>query len=494
MIKKYNKWFKIIILFLCSVILFLYQRENFLKPNFVDEQDNFVVSKNLINGHKIYTNIFTHHQPGAYLLSALIQNTVKPNSVEMVIKKHRQFIFLWSIIWIIFLSYRFGLHLLIPMLIFEFIKNKYLGNLFLAESLVIFPIIYLVLGFISKKMSLKELFFWGIICGFVGITLAPIWPLILFMVLMVFYNNRTRISNCGVVILGGLIVVLTALPFIDLKGYYENAILINQKYYISIAGGNNIFLSIIKSFTTPILFLKNGLNIPEILIIKYFIVFFIILLIILIRQKQWLKIFLIVTTLSLTNLRNFELEKIHYDGFHLLIWVGLFFAITFYFIPKKWRFVGILPIILLLFINYQKIITPPNYIQDFEIYYSRIFNMSEAIRMTKNNNDRLLAMPDYVLGYWQGDIQPQGRFIFFYKWMTSVDQLKSEQLKNFDKQPEYLIIGNSENLSLSSILSQYINFKYRGSESSEFYIKKDLYKTFSPEKIEKLKYYGLEAI
>lgn len=494
MIRKYKNFLKVIILFLCSIVLFLYQRENFLKPNFVDEQDNFVVAKNLINGHKIYTNIFTHHQPSAYLLSAFIQKTIKPNTLEMVVKKHRQFIFLWSIIWIIFLSYRFSLHLLIPMLIFEFIKNKYLGSLFLAESLVVFPTIYLVLVLLFKKLELKELFFWGIICGFVGVTLAPTWLLILLIISVVFFRNRTTILNCGAVILGGLIVILATLPFINLYGYYQNAILINQKYYISIAGGNNLFFSIIKSFTTPILFLKDGLNIPEILIIKYFIILFIILLIILIKQKQWLKIFLIISTLSLTNLRNFELEKIHYDGFHLIIWVGLLITITFYYIQKKWILIGFLPITLLFFINYPKIFTPQNYIQDFEIYYSRIFNMSEAIRQTKNDQDKLLAMPDYVLSYWQGDIQPQGRFVFFYKWMTNVDHLKDEQLNNFGKLPEYLIIGNNENLDLSLTLSQYINFKYRGSESSEFYIKKDLYKTFSPEKIEKLKYYGLEAI
>jgi len=175
---------------------------------------------------------------------------------------------------------------------------------------------------------------------------------------------------------------------------------------------------------TPFLFLKDGLNIPEILLIKFLILLFILLLIVLAKRQQWSKLFLIISILSLTNLRNFELEKIHYDGFHMLIWVGLLIALSFYLIQGKWWFVGFFPIILLLFINRQGIFVSPNHIQDFEIYYSRIFNMGEAIRQTKNEQDKLLAMPDFVLGYWQGDIKPQGRFIFFYKWMTSVNQLK----------------------------------------------------------------------
>lgn len=491
---KINNLLKITILIFSCIVLFFIQRVNFLKPNFVDEQDNFMVAKNLINGNKIYTNIFSHHQPGSYLLSGIIQKITKPNSIEMVVKRHRQFVFFWSITWIIIIVSRFGFRLLTPMLIFELIKNKYLGSLFLAESLVVAPMIYLFLSFLLNKFNQKELFFWGIIAGFVGITLAPMWFAILFMILVFCYRNHLKILDFTAIILGGLSVILTTLPFIDLKGYFENAILINQKYYISIAGGSNLFFSILKSFTTPFLFLKDGLNIPEILLIKFFIVFFIILLIFLVKQKQWSKIFLIISVISLSNLRNFELQKIHYDGFHLLIWIGLLITLTFYLLKEKWWLFGFIPIIFLLFTNYSTLFVPPDYIQDFEIYYSRIFNMSEAIRHTKNDQDKLLAVPDHVLGYWQADIKPANRFIFFYRWMTNVNHLKSEQLDIISKKPEYLIIGSDEGLNILPILGYYKNFKYRGSDSSEFYIRTDLYQTFSLEKIEKLKYYGLEAI
>ncbi|MDD2483022.1 MAG: hypothetical protein PHE32_00415 [Candidatus Shapirobacteria bacterium] len=493
MIKKYQ-WWKIIILILCFFTIFLVQQQNLLKPNFVDEQDNFVVAKNLINGNKIYTNIFSHHQPGTYILSAAIQKITKPNSIEILIKRHRQFIILWSIVWIIFITWRFGFQMIGAMMILELIKNKYLGSLFLAESLVIAPMIYLVLSFLENKLAKNEPFFWGLIAGIVGITLAPMWPVLALMILTFCWRYRKKAKNIGLMIGGGALVSAITLCFINISGYFENAILINQKYYISIAGGGNLIISTIKSLITPFFYLKDGLNLPEILLVKFFILILFILLLFLIKEKKWQKILWILLILSLVNLRNFELQKIYYDGFHLLIWVALIITIPFYFLKNKWWILGLLPIIYLLFLNRESILNKPDYKQDFEIYYSRIFNMSEAIRTTKNESDSLLAIPDEVLGYWQAEISPKGRFIFFYKWMTGVDFLKKEQLNNFQLNPEYLIIKGDEGLNLAETLRKYTDFSYRGSESSEFFIRTDVYKNFSKEKIERLNYYGLKAI
>ncbi|MDD2224926.1 MAG: hypothetical protein PHP97_02075 [Candidatus Shapirobacteria bacterium] len=493
MIKKYN-WWKIIILFFCFFTIFLVQRQNLLKPIFVDEQDNFVVAKNLINGNKIYTNIFSHHQPGTYILSGIIQKITNPNTIEMLIQYHRQFIILWSILWIVFILCRFGFQMLGPMIAIELVKNIYLGSLFLAESLVFAPMIYLVLSFLENKFSKKEAFFWGLIASIVGITLAPMWPVLALMILTFCWRYRKKTKNIELMIGGGVLILIITFCFINIKGYFENAILINQKYYIPFAGGDNLIRSIIKSITTPFLYLKDGLNSPESLLIKFFILIFFILIFFLFKEKKWQKIFWILLLLSLTNLRNFELQKIYYDGFHILIWVGLVMTTPFYWLKKKWWILGLLPVIFMISLNRETILNKSNTRQDFEIYYSRIFNMSEAIRTTKNNNDRLLTIPGEVLGYWQAEIKPAGRFIFFYKWMAGVEQLKNEELETFQTKPEYLIFGGDEGLSLTEILKNYKNFSYRGSESSEFFIRNDIYKNFSKEKIDKLKYYGLEVI
>lgn len=213
------------------------------------------------------------------------------------------------------------------------------------------------------------------------------------------------------------------------------------------------------------------------------------------ETKKYRLVVWIWLLLALANLRNFEFEKLFYDGFHLLIWVGLVVTIPHFLINKeKWKW-GLIPIIWLLILGRNLAMTNPNFEQDFEIYYSRIFNMSEAIKSTKEEGDRLLAMPDEVLGYWQAKIKPAGRFIFFYKWMSEVPELKEEQLSNFASKPEYMIIKGEEKLVIGKYLGNYQTFMYRNSnKKSEFYIRKDVYENFDEEKIMRLNYYGLEAI
>jgi len=286
--------------------------------------------------------------------------------------------------------------------------------------------------------------------------------------------------------------MITIIGFIDIRGYFENAILINQKYYVQIAGGGNPMVSILKAVMTPFMYLFNGVNIPEMAVVKVMIVAIIGMTISLIYRKKYSQVGWIWVILTLANLRNFELAKTYYDGFHLIVWIGLVLAIP-YLLAKKWWW-GMIPLFALVMINKSAFMYKSNYGDEFEIYYSRIYNMSEAIRTTKNDQDRLLSMPDVVLGYWQAGVKPAGRFIFFYKWMTGVSELKSEQMKNFDSKPEYLIIGNKEGLAIETYLKSYKNFGYRGSGGSEFYVRDDLFKSFPKEKVERLKYYGLEAI
>jgi len=106
----------------------------------------------------------------------------------------------------------------------------------------------------------------------------------------------------------------------------------------------------------------------------------------------------------------------------------------------------------------------------------------------------LLSMPDEVLPFWQARIKPAGEFIFFYEWMTSVEQFRERQLADIGSEPEYLMIKDDQGLELSEKMERYQNFRYREGGGSEFFIRKDVFDNFSEEKINKLKYYGLEAI
>lgn len=244
-------------------------QHNWLAINFVDEQDNFVVGQRIVEGEKIFSNIFTHHQPGAYIFSGFIQKMFDPNTIQSLIKQHRIIISIWSMGWVIFLGWRFGFLVMSGMITLELVKKYYLGNMFLAEGLVVAPLIYLVLIFLeNKRISVIENIFIGLMLAWVGITLAPMWPLVGIMGITWIWRWKNDLKKIFLLIGGGLIVLGIALSFIEIEGYFQNAILINQKYYLSMAGGENLFVSFLKAIFSPLAYLSNGVNLPEIRLIK----------------------------------------------------------------------------------------------------------------------------------------------------------------------------------------------------------------------------------
>lgn len=490
--RKIAAW---IVFGLLIILLYRVDSHGWLRVNFVDEQDNFVVANNILEGNKVYTNIFSHHQPLTYVLSGLVQNVLEPNTIQSLVKQHRMTVTIWSTVWMFFLTWRFGWGMAGAVMLLELIKRVYLGNMFLAESLVVWPMVYLTAGFLKNEKLIKgEAFFIGILLAGVALSLAPMWPLVGVIGLGWITRWRDKTNKIVAMLIGGSLLTVAIFYFIDIGGYVRDAILINQKFYISVAGGDNLAVSFLKAIMTPFMYLTNGINLAEVLVVKILLLFLLGELIYLLIKRKFGLVAWIWIILALANLRNFELEKLYYDGFHLLIWIGLATTIPFLFLKKRGWVLSWGLLIVLMSQNRNLILKAPNYSEDFEIYYSRIFNMSEAIRLTKNNDDKLLAMPDEVLGYWQAEILPEGRFIFFYKWMSNVTELKKEQLANFEARPEYLIIKGREKLDIGKYLEEYQNFRYRRGENSEFYIRSDVYKSFDQKKIDKLNYYGLEEI
>jgi len=121
--------------------------------NFVDEDDNIVIGNLAGEGKKLYTDVYTQHQPIMFYLSAGIEKVVKPDNILMTVKRHREFMIVWSFLWIFILIYRFGLPLFFASAVIELMKINLLGNLFLAESFVVYPLIYLISYLVYKNQK-----------------------------------------------------------------------------------------------------------------------------------------------------------------------------------------------------------------------------------------------------------------------------------------------------------------------------------------------------
>jgi len=118
---------------------------------FVDEYDNIAVAHQMIKGKKLFSEVFHNRQIGPVYLSYAIQLITKPQTLYQLIAVHRLFIIAISFIFSILLLFRFGLLGLGFPILFEPIKYYFHGNLFLGESMIVYPIIYLVLLLFEKN-------------------------------------------------------------------------------------------------------------------------------------------------------------------------------------------------------------------------------------------------------------------------------------------------------------------------------------------------------
>lgn len=441
---------KIKLLILVSILFgvtgFFY-REKAFAIHFVDEDDNLVLAKYLLNGEKLYKDVFSHHQPLSYIFSAGVEKITQPNSLHSLITRHREAIIIWSFVWALLLISRFGLLMFFTVVTYELTKIYLLGNLFLSEAIVVYPLLYiLAVAFIQRINRIKlDYFLVGICLALSLFLLSPIWPMLLILGLII--SKKFDYKNIGLIILGFLIIVTVIIPFISIKDYVHNAFFINFNYYIPIVSKNSWTENPIKSIFTPILSLVMPIQGSKILIvIQTFSLVFLINLIIILR-KHLFKTFIIIVVLGLANIRYIEPGQQYYSGFHMLPWFIslLFFCFYLTFINLRENKDIRIRNILISFITIstmfcfirggEYIFTKTDKASDYYINYSQQFDMGIAVNIMKNLNDDLFVVPDQWLIYWQADISHSTKMLNYYAWMSSVSELKDIVENNFQTSP-----------------------------------------------------------
>ena len=225
----------ILILFVCLMVYKLYTPVMY-SFGFTDEGDNISIGQYLLLNKKLYTEVFSQHQPLTYYLSAGIQYVVQPDNILLVVRRHRQFVLLFSFAWIAFLTLRYGLSLLPIFTLLEVVKYYLLGHLFLAESIVIYPFIYLTLLFVQvfqkKKTYAFELILFSLSAFFVVFNLLPLAaPIVLFAVLLL-WKYRNEYQKLFALLIPGIMVSALLFLHVPLDGYLEGTVWANLFYYI----------------------------------------------------------------------------------------------------------------------------------------------------------------------------------------------------------------------------------------------------------------------
>lgn len=496
-------WVLFFIIFTLFTSYFYYQKA--LSLHFVDEEHNIVLGNFLLKGEKMYEDIFNNHQPLAPIISAGIQKTTDSNSIYLLIKRHREFMIFWTLVWatilIIYFSYK-----IVPFIVFfELSKIVLLGNLFLSESLIIYPLIFLIGVLINdKNIRTWEYIFIGAIFTFITFTFAPIWPVILALFFVLIAKHlRANIKNY-LFFLSGVIPVLTLiLNFSSITDYFFDTFYINSKYFIPYGVENNTDGITILSFITPILsFLSQNQSSSKVLIniisLLLIIVFFL-----LIKNKKYLTTFLIFLILGLANIRYINPSEQFYRGFHLLPWFALllffasFHAVSLYKqASKKTKTMLILlmtmGLVQSLNIAQQSLFKLNDSQQELYINYSKQFDSGIIVKSIKLEGETMLISPDEWLIYWQADITHPKKLVNFYEWMIRSPELKFIVDDSFaNNPPTYVYCDCPESSYLYKYLNRYQKIKKHGGEIS-LYILDNKLKSLSSEQRQRLKFYGVE--
>jgi len=491
----------LILIFLIPVSLAY--RQQALSFHFVDEEDNFVVGKYLLKSEKLYDDIFSHHQPLTYLMSAGFQKITQPNSLYLLVKRHRESVIVWSALWVLILVFRFGWPLFWAIVIYEFTKIYLLGNLFLSESFSVYPLFYLtILAFPERGQSSRlGTFFSGILLSFLFWSLASLWPLTLVLFLILLARNFKNRQKVILLILGVLFLSILVLSTVSVKGYLYDVIEVNRRYYIPQGSEESLNWSV-KPFISPVLALFSSPETATLVISRIFSFLLIFNLLFLLLRKRYRYFLGLILVLGLSNLRFIQPGSQEYAGFHLLPWYGLLILLALLSSLRlerenrsfalKGLTIFLVGLAFVCSLNYarERLFVKRDLDRDLYVNYSRPFDVGQAIRVMRNQDETLFVGADETLIYWQADTDHATRFTFYYSWMTKVPEIKTEVEATFESQPPtFFYFRNYRNeLDLEKHLPKYENLIKDG-QRTELWVLKGKKSKLEEKQLKDLEFY-----
>ena len=477
-----------------GLVYFLY-RPNIFSIRFGDEEDNFLLGKLLLNGEKIYSQLFAHHQPLGYVLSATVQFVTHPDNLVSLVNRHREFLWLWSGFWTGLAVVIFGWPALIFSLAYEFPKRFLFGDEFLSESLAAYPLIFLLLFCLEgQRLNTKgKAILIGLAWGIVALLLMPLWPALAFLMVAIFvllFKNKKIREFLPYIFSGGFAIVLVVLPFIDLDKYLYDFFYINSAYYIPFATSPGEGTSLM-GFLAPITaFIAPGANNEMLWVIRIFsAVLGVNLIYLLYKRRLWQVIFIFVS-LGLINLRYTAPGKVFYNGFHTLPWFACLTLVISYLSWKQWKVIMVVIVATSFFLPKSEVLRRSNPARDFHVNYSQSFDVAQAINAIGNPSDTIFAAPGDWLVYWQSRPKHASFMLNYYGWMPRVPALKNEVETMFDTRLPTFFYCNEDcrTMGLEPRLNSYTELFRDGIQTGLFIQPKSL-ESLSSDQKQKLKFF-----
>lgn len=494
-----RRFFQLFLFILIFIPFFYFYRENNINIRFVDEEENIVVGNFLNKGFVLYKDLFVQHQPSAYLLSGFLQKMFRSHTIYEVVSLHRDFIVFWSFIWGILCFLYFGWSFFLAFLFIETTKIFIFGNLFIAESLVVYPILFFCgVVFYKKNLNNYLSFFLGLVFSFVLLTLLPVWPFLLVFLFLLFKGKEER-KFVRPFLLGLSLLSVVLFYRIPFDYYFYNVFYINYSLYIPQTGQINVLKSFFPFFD---IFFKPADHTHFLLILRLASLFFMSMILLLLYKKRLRLIFLSFFILGLVNLRYIRPGLDFYRGFHSLPWFSslVFVSLIFLFYnyhtfssKLKYLFFGSFFFVYFLSFFQSKEILFKNRDKDRDYYvnYSMPFDIGSAVSIMKKSDSTMFIAPDQFLIYWQADINPFSIFVFYYPWMDKLDFFRTRFNEYFSfKKPDFFFCSDPF-LGVCGEVKDYIRLR-KDKRYTDLYVAQDLVFSLSEKQKADLRFYNFE--
>jgi hypothetical protein len=395
-------------------------------------------------------------------------------------------------------------------LLYEFMKFYLFGDRFLAESFIVYPIVYLAglvfYKFYGQKLYTFDFFVSAVFVWFILFMREPYIPLalLLFGVLIIgrpFTKNK-KIS------LGILISLsLLTITHFSVKDYIFNVITINKMTVLH-SETSSIFsnpINLAKITLYPIfIFFTGPWNFFREILIVLDLIFFTTIFLNYRYFKSKVSLCMMMVLLAFANIRFTDPGVIFYEGFHMIVWFGLFLFTIFLLITsltkKNYKAALILYGITLGVFGYI-LVSGKSYIADkidpqkeLLTHYGKELQVGEVVRKLSYPSDTLFLDGFDDLIYWQADRLSPYKYSWYTSFMHSIPVYEDAKQEMFKKNPPDFYYGSCiKNVPYWEMpeksKNQYVRL-YTNNKPSCLYVSKDKLPKITEEQWKKADEFG----
>lgn len=251
-------WAITFILVTFSAYLYLKKTASF---RFFDEENNIVAGYLMTQGRHLYNDIFMNHNPGAPVMSYVLQSFFQTTTLFDLVKLHRTFMIMLGILANILLLIRFRTKALLFVGVYEYLRFYVSGQMFLSESMVAYIFAYYVLLLSEKYLDQKkkitssvELITASLFFVFVCISREPYVPTVLiFYVLVLFKFAKPKLSLAFFAL--SIVTIAIFMLQYNITKFYEQVVMLNRLFSIEeskAGGGTQLFSGIFQIVGYPL--------------------------------------------------------------------------------------------------------------------------------------------------------------------------------------------------------------------------------------------------